>query len=127
MPELTAEGLDDPIFAGMPSSQRALQWHSVAVRQPPDGAVVLARSEVCGVQAMRIGSCAWSMQYHVEVEPDTVANWGAVPAYRDALETSLGPSALDSLDDSAAAHMGDFAANAELLYKNFTAAVARSS
>lgn len=122
--ELTPEGLADPIFAGMPARQKALQWHSVSVRQPPDDAVVLARSDACEVQAMRIGHHAWSMQYHVEVEPDTVTNWGGISAYRKALESTLGPSALGSLAQAAAAQMDDFAANAELLYKNFTTATA---
>ena len=88
--ELTEEGIGDPIFAGMPAKQKCLQWHSVCVAQPPEDAVVLARSDVCAVQAMRIGRHAWSMQYHVEIEPETVDNWGAVPAYRDALEKTLG-------------------------------------
>jgi GMP synthase-like glutamine amidotransferase len=123
--ELTAEGLADSIFAGMPPRQRALQWHSVAVRQPPDGAVVLARSDACEVQAMRVGKHAWSMQYHIELEPDTVPSWGEIPAYRNALESSLGPTGLASLTEAAATHMDDFAVNAEMLYKNFAAAVAR--
>ena len=120
--ELTAEGLADPIFAGMPAQQHALQWHSVQVSEPPDGAMVLARSDACEVQAMRVGQHAWSMQYHVEIEADTVADWGAVPAYKTALESTLGPTALASLDAAAAAQMDGFASNAGLLYKNFITA-----
>ena len=77
--ELTPEGRADPIFDQMADQQHALQWHSVAVAQPPEDAVVLASSPVCGVQAMRVGERAWSMQYHVEVEDDTVRNWGEIP------------------------------------------------
>jgi GMP synthase-like glutamine amidotransferase len=121
--ELTAEGLTDPIFAGMPRVQKCLQWHSVRVAQAPDDAVVLARSGVCSIQAMRIGRHAWSMQYHVEVEPDTVENWGAVPAYRTALETTLGPKALTRLKSAADTSMSAFVGNAEKLYRNFMQAV----
>jgi GMP synthase-like glutamine amidotransferase len=116
---LTPEGADDPIFAGMPRRQKALQWHSVRVAQPPDGAVVLASSPACRVQAMRVGDRAWSMQYHVEVEPETVAAWGAVPAYARALEQSLGPGALERLASDAGAEMAGFSDNARLLYRNF--------
>lgn len=119
---LTAEGMIDPIFAGMPARQQALQWHSVRVAQPPEGAVVLARSPLCPVQAMRVGPHAWSMQYHVEVESDTVSNWGEVPAYRDALEATVGPNGLAELNAAADLAIGDFVANAERLYKNFCAA-----
>lgn len=121
--ELTAEGLADPLFKGMPAKQMALQWHSVQVAQPPEDAVVLASSEACRVQAMRIGDKAWSLQYHVEVEPDTVANWGAIPAYRQALESTLGPGALDKMKAEADVNMIGFVGNAEKLYRNFMAAI----
>jgi len=122
--ELTPEGASDPIFAGMPRVQKCLQWHSVCIAQPPEDATVLARSDVCGVQAMRIGRHAWSMQYHVEIEPETVDNWGAVPAYRQALETTLGAGALAKLKAEADAAMAGFLGNAEKLYRNFRRAVA---
>lgn len=120
--ELTEAGREDPIFTGMATRQKCLQWHSVRVAQPPDGAVVLARSDVCPVQAMRVGPCAWSMQYHVEVEPDTVANWGVVPAYRAALENTLGAGAIGAMERDASAAMPALLDSAEALYHNFLAA-----
>ena len=107
----------------MPIVQRALQWHSVQVVEPPAGAVVLAASDMCPVQAMRVGRHAWSMQYHVEVEPDTVSTWGTVPAYRAALESTLGPTALESLAADAQRYIGDFVVHAKRLYDNFVNAV----
>lgn len=121
---LTAEGENDSIFAGMARRQKCLQWHSVGVARTPDDAVILATSKACRVQAMRVGRHAWSMQYHVEVEPDTVDNWGAVPAYKQALESTLGAGALVRLKADADEHMSGFAENAERLYQNFKAAVA---
>lgn len=121
--KLTGEGSADPIFAGMPRAQKCLQWHSVRVSEPPEGAVVLAGSDTCRVQAMRIGRHAWSMQYHVEVEPETVDNWAAVPAYRNALESTLGSDALAKLKADAASHMAGFLDNAGKLYRNFRASV----
>jgi GMP synthase-like glutamine amidotransferase len=120
---LTDAGRADPIFVGMPTTQKCLQWHSVRVAEPPEGAVVLARSDVCSCQAMRIGRHAWSMQYHVEVEPETVDNWAAVPAYRQALESTLGPDALPRIRSDAEAHMPAFVDNAEKLYRNFRNAI----
>ena len=63
------------------------------------------------------------MQHHVEVEPDTVTNWGDVPAYRTALESMLGPTALVGLIEAADRHMNDFVTIAECLYDNFVEAV----
>ncbi len=117
--ELTEAGLADPLFAGLAARQTCLQWHSVRVAQPPEDTVILASSPACRVQAMRVGANAWSMQYHVEVEPDTVSNWAAIPAYRDALEAAQGKGAVEAMDQAAGAKMDDFLASAEQLYTNF--------
>ena len=120
--ELTAKGICDPIFAGMERRQICLQWHSVQVLEPPQDAVVLASSPICQVQAMKIGRWAWSMQYHVEVEPDTVNNWGLVPAYRSALEENLGARAIENIRDQAGLNMKEFKKNSRILYNNFRTA-----
>ena len=120
--ELTPEGVADPFFSGMPSKQTCLQWHSVQVAQPPEGAVVLASSPACPVQAMRIGPNAWSTQYHVEVETDTVENWLAIPAYHAALVKTLGHEAIDTMRRRASEEMAGFNAASRQLYENFKAA-----
>lgn len=116
---LTAAADHDALFEGTPKNQKCLQWHSVCVAQPPQNTAILASSEMCKVQAMRVGSNAWSMQYHVEIEADTVENWGEVPAYRDALTASLGPGALVEMKAAADSHMQSFLDCAETLYNNF--------
>ncbi len=123
--ELTEAGRKDELFAGLPVRQKFLQWHSVNVAQAPEGAIVLASSDICRVQAMRIGQHAWSMQYHAEIEPDTVANWGEVPAYHDALLAALGKDGLTTMQSAADANMPAFLASAETLYCNFMRQVSR--
>ncbi len=117
--ELTEAAGQDPVFSALPKQQAALQWHSVQVVRAPSNSTVLARSDTCAIQAMRVGDCAWSMQYHVEVEPDTVANWARVPAYRDALIATLGEAALAPLQQAASDNLGDFISNSGLLYDQF--------
>ena len=107
------------MLQGLPQTFKALQWHSVAVAQPPDGASILATSAACRCQALRIGDRAWSMQYHVELEDTTIAEWGKVPAYAQALERTHGQGALGRMDDAAKLHMNKFAENARILYRNF--------
>ena len=120
---LTAAGEADALFAGVAPASRCLQWHGVEVTVPPPDAEVLAASDVCGCQAMRVGRHAWGAQYHVELEPDTIPNWAGIPAYRDALEASLGDGALERMKAEAAPLMDDFGRNARLIYENFRAAV----
>lgn len=116
---LSQAGLNDPIFSGMARRQKCLQWHSVEVSQPPVDAVVLASSPDCRVQAMRVGACAWSMQYHVEIEPDTIDNWAAIPAYRTALVQALGRDGVEVMKDRTNTQMSVFNIAARALYDNF--------
>lgn len=116
---LTEEGRSDSLFKGVASQQKCLQWHSVQVAQVPKDTVVLASSELCKVQAMRVGMNAWSMQYHVEVEADTVANWAQVPAYYQALINTLGEAAYDVLENDAARNSENFLSTAETIFTNF--------
>jgi GMP synthase-like glutamine amidotransferase len=116
---LTEAGKNDWIMHGMAEKQRCLQWHSVRVVQAPDGAEILAGSPHCPIQGMRVGNNAWSMQYHVEVEHDTVDNWAEIPAYRDALNAAMGEDGVDAMRAEAADAMSDFVDSAELLYENF--------
>lgn len=116
---LNDAGVSDPIFSGLPRQQRCLQWHSVEVAQPPEGAVVLASSQKCGVQAMRIGSNVWSMQYHLEIEDDTVEEWCAIPAYEEALQKNLGPEGINRMRSEAARYMDELNASSRTFYSNF--------
>ncbi len=123
--ELTQAGIDDPLFAGVTAKQKCLQWHSVCVAQEPENTTILASSDVCRVQAMRVGENAWSMQYHVEVEPDTVANWGEVPAYREALIATLGEDAMVTMQSDAGEQMAGFLHSAGTVYRNFMNVITR--
>lgn len=116
---LTKAGAADPLFAGLDPEFKALQWHSVAVAQPPEGAEVLASSSICACQAMRAAPRAWGIQYHVELEGTTIPDWGEVPAYAEALARTHGDGALQRMAETARPYMDKFAKDARQLYRNF--------
>jgi len=117
--ELNEAGLNSPFLKRLNKTQKCLQWHSAEVISAPDCAQVLASSPACKVQALSYGAHAFSMQYHVELEDDTVPNWAAIPEYRDALEISMGANGLEQFMVDATAGMAGFNAAAEVLYRNF--------
>ncbi len=121
--ELTPAGRDDPLFAGIEDRFKALQWHGAEVQAPPPGAAVLARSPLCAVQAMRVGPRAYGMQYHCELQPQTVGDWAMIPAYACALDETLGAGAMPELQAAAAREMPAFNRDARRLYRNFMQAV----
>ena len=121
--ELTEAAKADPVFGSLPQRHKCLQWHSVRVAQAPDDAVVLAGSDVCSNQAMRVGDRAWSMQYHTELDETTIPEWGAVPAYEAALSRTHGAGALARLEADALKHIAEFADVSRRLYRSFMSAI----
>jgi GMP synthase-like glutamine amidotransferase len=69
---LGAEAVGDPLLAELPSTMRVLHWHGDTFTLPPS-AVHLASSEVYVNQAFRVGSSAWGLQFHLEVDAPAVA------------------------------------------------------
>lgn len=65
----------DLLLDGLPTRVPTLQWHWLQVTEPPPGAVVLASSEGCRVQAFRVGERAWATQFHLEAVASTARTW----------------------------------------------------
>jgi GMP synthase (glutamine-hydrolysing) len=70
--ELTEAGRADPVLETIPPRVEAFQWHHYTYSLP-DGAVELARSDIC-TQAFRRGR-AWGIQFHAEVTAAMVEAW----------------------------------------------------
>ena len=116
---LTPAGRGHPFLADVPARFECLQWHGAEVRQPPAGARVLATSTACGVQALAIGTHAFSFQFHVEVIASTVDDWAAIPAYRDALSRALGEHGADTLRRDCITRLSSFNELARRFYDNW--------
>lgn len=65
----------DLLLGGLPARAPTLQWHWLHVTDPPPGAVVLASSPACLVQAFRVGERAWATQFHLEAVASTARTW----------------------------------------------------
>ncbi len=93
--ELTAEAAQDPVFSQAPASFPAFHWHGDTYTLPP-GAVHLARSELYEQQVFAYRN-AYALQFHLEVTPQMVAEWGQVGAYASSLATLPGEDPLADL------------------------------
>ena len=124
--QLTEAGASGILFDGLPETFECLQWHSAEVTKLPAGAQVLATSPACAVQALKWGTRAYSAQFHIEIEADTVQNWNTIPEYAGALDKAIGAGAVKDLDAACAKRMETFNAMAERLYINWLQATART-
>ena len=121
--QLTEAGHRSPFLQGVPEEFLCLQWHGAEVTRTPEGAEVLVSSPACAVNALSYGDHAFSVQFHVELTPTTVSDWGEIPEYAQALENALGEGALPRLDADATANMPAFASLSRTPYRNFMGAV----
>jgi GMP synthase (glutamine-hydrolysing) len=91
--KLTAVGAGDPVTGGLEPKFSALEWHSYEFALP-EGATLLATSDAC-LQAFRIGTTAYGIQFHAEVTEHGFNAW--LDDYRsdpDAIAIGLDPEAL---------------------------------
>lgn len=93
--ELTDNAARDPVFSAAPSTFPAFHWHGDTYELPKD-AVQLARSEQYEQQAFVFRN-AYALQFHLEVTPALVAQWGEVPAYAGSLARLPGSDPLRDL------------------------------
>jgi GMP synthase-like glutamine amidotransferase len=58
---------DDPLLSGLPATLEVFHWHSDTFSVPADAAG-LASNRRYANQAFRVGSAAWGLQFHLEVD-----------------------------------------------------------
>ena len=101
--QLTEAGQADPIFAGLGSELRPMQWHEDTF-DLPDEATRLATSDAALNQAYRIGRSTYAVQFHPEVDREMVRAWAKSAKADDALTARLEAEMKDHLP--AAEHLG---------------------
>jgi GMP synthase (glutamine-hydrolysing) len=84
--ELTAAGLADPLFSGLPSRFLAPEAHEDHVRAAPPGSLLLARSARTPVEAFAAGENLRAVQFHPEF--DELRSHATVTASRVMLDVA---------------------------------------
>jgi GMP synthase-like glutamine amidotransferase len=69
----TEAAQSDPLFAGL-DRESVFHWHGETF-DLPEGAELLASSDLCRNQAFRLGDRVWGLQFHLEVTPEMIADW----------------------------------------------------
>jgi len=71
---LSMKGLEDVLFRSVPAHFDTFQWHHDSFALP-EGAIPLACSDACPIQAFRCGRNAYGLQFHPEVNENIVEAW----------------------------------------------------
>ena len=123
---LTESGQTGVFFDGLPDIFKTLQWHGAEVVKLPPGAKSLAWSENCHIQAMQWNTRAFSVQFHVEIEEDTVKKWANIPEYRASLDKAMGENGFEKMQEACFANIPSMKQKAERLYINWMQATAQT-
>ena len=123
---LTEDGASGVLFDGIDATFPVLQWHSAMVTSLPSDCKVLATTEACPVQAFSWQTRAHGVQFHLEVENDTIDQWAAIPEYAEALVKALGPKGTEVMRRDYAANVGQFLTVAERFYMNWMQCCAKA-
>jgi GMP synthase (glutamine-hydrolysing) len=64
----------DPVLGSLPAGAMALHWNEDGF-EPPPGAVELLARPGGSTEGFRYGERAWGVQFHPEVDPDSLDGW----------------------------------------------------
>ena len=113
--------LEDRMFNKFPNTIKALQWHSYEVQGLENNTNInlIASSPSTKYQIFKYKQHAYGIQFHIEIKNNTVANWGCVPEYKQALEKTLGHGALEKFEQAAQQNIKDLNKYSSIIYENF--------
>lgn len=101
---VTTDAVGDALFDSLPSRVSALHWHRDTFDLPA-GATLLASSPLYANQAFRVGSRAWGVQFHPEVDERAVgafvSNFGHEAAAAGVSPASITAAAAQELAELA--------------------------
>jgi GMP synthase (glutamine-hydrolysing) len=78
---LSSDAIKDPLFKDMPTSIPVHVTHTQSALMIPAGAIILAHNDFEPYHAIRIGSCAWGVQFHPEYNTDIMKAYIINQAY----------------------------------------------
>lgn len=95
--QLTKDGLSDPLLSHFGEKATVFQMHGDTF-DIPQGAVHLARSEVCEGQAFRYGKKAYGLQFHLEANKEMIDRFLREEKNRNELIEFAGVGAVENLE-----------------------------
>lgn len=105
----------DGLFKGMGKEIDVFQWHG-DMFHIPSGGELLAASKDCPHQAFRVGTCAWGIQFHVEVTDKSIQEW--IEAYFNMADPAQAAQKKKMLEDYRK-KKDQFHRVADKIYENF--------
>ena len=115
---LTSDGQQDPLFVGFSGYQKIFHWHEDTFDLPVE-AILLATHTNTRNQAFRYGRCAYGLQYHIELDDDTLHHWLYEPSMKESMVKVLGLEAYQALTRGCGINFPLYQQHSMILFENF--------
>ena len=112
------QGVSDVLFDGLSEEFAVLQWHGDTF-ELPHNSTLLASSTQYAHQAFRVGTCAYGVQFHLEVTDDMVVQWSQIPEYVASLRSARGDGGFRILQQEVADYATEMRESAEEIFGRF--------
>ncbi len=116
--ELTEAGKKDSLYTGLPGYQKIYHWHEDTFTLPP-GATLLATNENAENQAFRYGRRAYGVQYHIELDPETLHMWLHYPEFKQSIIETIGEEAYSIIIAEEPLHYPIYRRHTRIVFENF--------
>ena len=110
----------DQLFKNFDNKIKALQWHSYEVSELNNSDVtILGSSDITKFQIFKYKNHAYGIQFHIEIDENTIFKWSKVPELKKTLEKYLGKNSISELDLLLRNNIQEMNKNTQKLYENF--------
>lgn len=117
--QLTEQGRRDPLFARFPTgNQTVFHWHEDTFDLPV-GATLLATSDMTQNQAFRYGHRAYGLQYHIEIDDNTLNTWLYDPECKESVLERHGMQVYTATEQARPTLLPAYHQHSRIIVENF--------
>ena len=116
--QLTEQGKHDPLFTDLPGNQKVFHWHEDTFDLPV-GATLLATSAATENQAFRYGHRAYGLQYHIEIDDNTLNTWLYDPECKQSVLETYGMHIYTATEQARATLLPAYQKHSRIMVHNF--------
>jgi GMP synthase (glutamine-hydrolysing) len=117
--QFTEQGRNDPLFAGFHTDhQTVIHWHEDTFDLPV-GATLLATSDITPNQAFRYGHRAYGLQYHIEIDDNTLDIWLYDPECKQSVLETHGMQIYTATEQARTTLLPVYQQHSRILVENF--------
>lgn len=117
---LTKESKSDNVLEGFPKKFKVFQWHSYEVSNLNGPHIkILGSSDATKIQIFKYKNHSYGIQFHLELEENTISKWHSDEIYRKNLLNEFGSNSIERIINLQKNHLKSINYLCHLLFQNF--------